>query len=307
MFLTLGQLAPDRIRERLAQGRLNLRIGPLSVKVQSRLPVFSRWLPYLYADYPVADPEGFADFRVRVDRPWGVRRWWRPQVVFRSDTERPFKPLPKSQALPFFEWGLNWCVAQHAHRYLILHAGVVARDERALLLPGVPGAGKSTLCAGLVARGWRLLSDELVLIRPERGDVIPLPRPISLKNASLAVIRSSDPEAPFGPCCHDTLKGSVAHLRPPTESVVRAGEPARVDWVIFPSFQAARGGEEMAGLPVGEVFQGLIGSAFNFPVQGPQGFEVLADIASQCPGYRLEHDDLEQACQAIAVATGTDR
>jgi predicted ATPase len=30
-----------------------------------------------------------------------------------------------------------------------------------VILPAPPGSGKSTLCAALVTRGWRLLSDEL--------------------------------------------------------------------------------------------------------------------------------------------------
>jgi predicted ATPase len=33
---------------------------------------------------------------------------------------------------------------------------VVERDGHALILPAMPGSGKSTLTAALVQRGWRL-------------------------------------------------------------------------------------------------------------------------------------------------------
>jgi len=294
----LSQLPDRRVRSRLAAGRLNLRIGPFAVKVRSALPAFAEWLPVLYGDHELADPEGFADFQVRVDRPRGLRRWWRPQAVFRFDGAVPFKPLPLVQALPLFEWGLNWVVARHAQRYLILHAAVVARDGRALLLPGEPGAGKSTLCAGLAARGWRLLSDELALIRADRGDLLPLPRPVSLKNGSLAVIRDLVPGARFGPFCRDTAKGVVAHVRPPRGSVERSAEPARPTWVVFPRFRSGGGGEAEV-CPADETLRRLIGTSFNYGVQGPAGFHALADIAAGVPAYCLEYGDLERACGQI--------
>ena len=66
-------------------------------------------------------------------------------------------------------------------RYLIIHAAVVERNGFALLLPAPPGSGKSTLCAGLIHHGWRLLSDELALIDPETATLQAIPRPVSLK------------------------------------------------------------------------------------------------------------------------------
>jgi hypothetical protein len=295
---TLSDLPADRLRSRLRRDGLNLGIGPFRVRLRSTIPVFGEWLPLLYGHYPVAAPEAFADFQIRIDRPWGLRRWWRPQSRFRFDNQTPFKPLPLSQAMPFFEWGLNWCVAQHAQRYLVLHAAVVARGGRALLLPGEPGAGKSTLCAGLVARGWRLLSDELALIRPDRGDLLPLPRPISLKNGSIPVIRRFAPRSEFGPFCRDTAKGVITHLRAPRISVEQAGQPARPAWVVFPRFQA---GAELAltPCPAEEAFQALIEAAFNYPVQGPAGFHALADLGSEVTARHLRYSDLDAACQRL--------
>lgn len=79
-----------------------------------------------------------------------------------------------------FEWGLNWVVAQNAHQFLVIHAAVVERHGRALIFPGAPGSGKSTLCAALLSRGWRLLSDEMALISRQNGEVTPFFRVLSV-------------------------------------------------------------------------------------------------------------------------------
>ena len=235
---TLGNLGLEAARRRLRKGTLRVRIGPFVVCVRSGIAEFADWLTQLYCDYEVEPPAGFSDLHVHIDPPRSLRRWWRPQVQFALDHDRPFKPLPRSQACPFFEWGLNWCVAQRAQQYLVVHAAVVERDGRAVVMPGVPGVGKSTLCAGLVARGWRLFSDELALIRPGEGRIDPFPRPVGLKDASIGIIRAFAPHMTIGPPCHDTAKGTVAHLRPPPDSVNRADEGAMPAALIFPRYEA---------------------------------------------------------------------
>src|SRR3546814_3330456 len=83
------------------------------------------------------------------------------------------------------EWGLNWCIGLHGHRYLIIHAAAIERNGLAVILPGAPGSGKSTLTAFLVHHGWRLLSDELALVSLHDGRLTALARPIGLKNRSI--------------------------------------------------------------------------------------------------------------------------
>lgn len=45
----------------------------------------------------------------------------------------------------------------------LLHGSAVSDGERVLVLLGASRSGKSTLAAGLLQRGWRLISDELVV------------------------------------------------------------------------------------------------------------------------------------------------
>ena len=154
------------------------------------------------------------------------------------------------------------------------------------------------MCAGLVLRGWRLLSDELTLIEPETGHVVPLARPISLKNASIDVIRTFSPGAMLGPTVHDTTKGSVAHLKPPPESVKRAMEPARPAWVVLPRYEM-NAPPRLLPLSKARAFMELADNAFNYSLHGRRGFEVLADLIDNCGCYEFAYGRLEDAAMVF--------
>ena len=176
--MKLLQLPRADLRRQLAGAGVWLRTGPFSIKVQSRVHSVVDGLAELYGQFEVRNThEAFADFHVSVNPPPTLRRWLRPQVRFSFDGMQPFKPLPRDQAFPMLEWGLNWCVSTQAHHYLIIHAAVVEKNGLAAILPAPPGSGKSTLTAGLVLSGWRLLSDELTLIDRKTGLLHALPRP----------------------------------------------------------------------------------------------------------------------------------
>jgi HprK-related kinase A len=191
---------------RLASDGLLLRTGPFCIRLRANAPQFFETLRLLYDDTLIVEDDRLPviDYHIQLSRPRNLRRWWRPQVFFLTDTETPFAPFPLEQAFPLFEWGVNWCIAMQAHQYLMLHAAVVERGGKALILPALPGSGKSTLCAALTYRGWRLLSDEFGLVRPESGTIIPLPRPIPLKNRSVSVFQAFAPEAVVGPISNMT-------------------------------------------------------------------------------------------------------
>jgi len=292
--LIVADLSDRELEHQLAGPGLLLRTGPVVSRIQSRLPAIVRGIALHYAEYPTAADESFADFRVRVGRPRNLRRWLRPQAQFFVDGHLPFAPLPLDQAFPMLEWGLNWCVSAYCHQYLIFHAAVVEKSGRALILPAPPGSGKSTLCAGLVNRGWRLLSDELTLIEIASCSVVPLPRPVSLKNASIDVIRAFAPAAAIGPAVHDTTKGSVAHMRASTDSVRRATETARPGWIVLPRYQAGTDAR-LTALSKARGLMHMADNAFNYSAHGRRGFEILAQFVDQCHCYEFAYGDLDEA------------
>jgi HprK-related kinase A len=196
------------------------------------------------------------------------------------------------------EWGLNWCVSMHAHHYLIIHAAVVEKNGLAAILPAPPGSGKSTLTAGLVLSGWRLLSDELTLIDRKSGMIHALPRPVSLKNQSIDVIRQFAPDAFINRASHDTAKGTVAHMRPPKDSVQRQHEPARPAWVVFPKWEADAD-TLMTPRSKAETFMFLAQNAFNYSHLGADGFRVGTALIEQAGCYDFRYSRLKEAVSAF--------
>lgn len=301
--MRLTDLSQVEVVSRLSADGLKLVTGPFTVRVRSDISSVAEGLAQLYGQFELSD-SNFQDFHVSVKRPCGLRRWVAPQANFIYDGFRPFQPLPVDQAFPMLEWGMNWCASSHAHHFLIIHAAVVEKNGFAAILPAPPGSGKSTLCAGLVLSGWRLLSDELTLIDPATGLIHPLARPISLKNQSIKIIQDFSSEVFLNRPSHDTAKGTVTHMRTPDESVRRQQEPAIAGWVVFPKWQ--RDVEaKLVPRSQAQTFIYLAQNAFNYSQLGERAFAAGTQLIRQCDCYDFTYHALPDAIRMFdALAEG---
>ncbi len=294
--MRLNHLSQDDLSQRLRSG-LQLAAGPFTFRITSSLPDIARGLTKLYGEFPLADAP-FADFPVRIDAFGGPRRLYHPQAQFWMDDFTPFKPLPRDQAFAMLEWGMNWCIASHAHHYLMLHAAVLERNGQALIMPGDPGAGKSTLTAALMLDGWRLLSDEIALIDRDDGLLYGLARPVSLKNASIDIIRAHSADAVLGEAARDTHKGTVAHLRPTSLSQDQIGTPARPRWIVFPRWKANTE-TRLTHHSKAAAFLHLASHAFNYSLLGSLGFQRAAALMDACDCWDFEYSQLADALRVF--------
>ena len=108
----------------------------------------------------------------------------------------------------------------------------------------------------------------------------------------------------MGPEFPKTRKGTVAHVRPPRDSVIRSQEPACARWIIFPHFEA-NAALSLKTLPKERAFLKLAGNSFNYELIGLRGFETVSGLIDSCDCYLLTYSDLEQAiAQLNALAAG---
>ncbi|OWQ86336.1 HprK-related kinase A [Roseateles aquatilis] len=292
--MRLQEVGIDGLRARLRGDGVTLRLAPFVVRVRSDLAHLADDIAAMYRDFDLADDDAFVDFHVAVLRsPHWLSRL-RGRAEFWFDGQRSFTPLPAAQALAMLEWGINWCIAAHAHQFLLIHAAVLERGGRALVMPAPPGSGKSTLCAALAHRGWRLLSDELGLLDMTTGLIHGMARPINLKNASIPLIRDFLPEARFSASMPNTSKGTVALVRAPQDAIAARLAPARPAWVVLPTWRAdvpAR----LAPIERARAFMDLAEQSFNYDLHGQAGFRALGRLVDTCECYRFEYSRLDEA------------
>ena len=296
---TIGSAGPARIAAALKAAGLWLDVGLTTIRVRSDEPALARQLHRVYANFPFRDSASWADLHVELDRPRGLRRVVRPQVGFACDGQRPFEPFPADTALPLLEWGANWLIGRRMNHVVLLHAGVLERDGLALVMPAIPGSGKSTLTSALSLHGWRLLSDEFGAFDPVRCEFLPVLKPAALKNAAIDIIRHAAPAAQIGPSFPNTRKGTVAHLVPSADAVARVHQSAQPGAIVLPRWEQ---GSPTRWEPVAPsvAFSELAFNAFNYNLLGQTGFASVVRLVRQCPAWRLTYSRLDEALPLLA-------
>jgi len=157
----------------------------------------------------------------------------------------------------------------------VLHASAVCLDGRAVAFLGRSGAGKTTLATRLLARGARLLTDDVLALTTDGASVWGH-RGGAVARIDADTVRgmTAAERAALGPV---EARGAKWHVRPPTG-------PARVRLGALYVLSGEAGDTAGAGVtvhPVEPVDPGLLlGSAFLPYVAGPERLRRQLDVAA---------------------------
>lgn len=110
----------------------------------------------------------------------GVQESSRRSSILYCDNVRLFRSLDIDSVLDRFESDLRLFVAELAHDRVFVHAGVVAWEGKAIVIPGRSFSGKSTLVAELLRAGATYYSDEYAVF-DKFGRVHPFPKDLEMR------------------------------------------------------------------------------------------------------------------------------
>jgi hypothetical protein len=180
---------------------------------------------------------------------------------------------------------LHWLLGA-ASRHLV-HAGVVGRDGRGLLIGGASGAGKSTVAVRCLEAGFDYLGDDYVLVSLERDPVaFSLYATAKLDPASLAMM----PWLEKGVTSHDGVNdGKWKAVLPVYELRGDRLRPhATVSAIVLPSVTGERK-SRLQPVSAAEALRALAPSTIiQMPHEARAALDTFARLVRQTPGYRLE-------------------
>jgi hypothetical protein len=190
-------------------------------------------------------------------------------------------------------------VSRHPH-VLTLHAALLGRDGRGVLVVGPQESGKSTLATALWRRGWSLLCDDVAVINAAGVSAEAAPRRVSLRSGSRPLLGEELwQRIASTPSFMPTAEGCLFHPAeidgPPT---VR--QPRLVAVVFLARRGVQIGPAEWRAINPAEALLSLAPYS-NVVLQGgmAEALERLQPLANHVPAFDLGRGPLEDMIAAI--------
>ena len=273
MTAALGTLPRTEAVRALRAGEMRLHLGPFVTALKTSNRSVTDYFLDIYRDCPVSIGEGeLADYYLNVGAPNLLRRFVRRQVLPDPGFHFPTLPLPVHMGPLALEMGMNLSAALQCFRFIMFHAGVVEKGGNAVMIAAHSGGGKSTLTAAMMEAGYRLLSDEFAVLRRDRTALMPYPRPVSLKNASVDVVRQMAGPDAMSAVLTGTPKGTIAYRRARATDIDLMHEEAVPKLLIFPKYIEGEKPELKAVEPADAAMRLIAGSP-NYQVLAGAAFD----------------------------------
>jgi hypothetical protein len=264
------------------------KILNLPIRIESNSPQFLQHVGNIFHYFKVSRPNpdvnDGASFCVSIDQTSTIT--FGNDIIYRSPHYR--------YILEYLEYKIYTLLINRLSDYYLIHAGVVAHDDKAIVLPGSSGGGKTTLIAGLLKNGFRYLTDEIGIIDPHTLRVYPFPKPLNMKIGSLSLFDNFEPEMELINKKDVNIEGKIHHVLVKSSSIHAMDKPVPVRDIIFVRYDPG-GKSRLTSISRANAIFDLAKCSFNHYRFKEKGIEMLESLVrgSQC--YQLRFAQIGEA------------
>lgn len=201
--------------------------------------------------------------------------------------------------IPWFDWMLMTDIVDHNRHLAAVHAGALVKDDKTLVIAGSSGSGKSTLTMMMCLKGWKFVTDEVVVF--SNNVISGVPRAFCLAE-TLA-------EKLFGQTVK-FVKGikrgkNYVYINPQQVNIASCGNNSGVTHLIFPKKNFNE--NKIKQIPLSKAMYLLTDNLFDICCHFKDKLDVLIDNVENVSTAELSWNDANSAVKEIEIFVGKNK
>lgn len=248
---------------------------------------------YFKVTGPNLDLDSGTSFRVSIDHTSTIACG--NDIIYRSSDYR--------YILEYLEYDIYNLLVDRLSDYYLIHAAVVAHNNKAIVLPARSGGGKTTLIAALLKSHFRYLTDEIGVIDPHTLKVHPFPKPLNIKIGSLSLFEDFGPEMEVIKKNEINIEDKIHHVLVKRSSIHPVDNPLPVGDIIFVEYDP-RGKSRLTPISRANAIFELARCSFNQYRFKGKGIDILDGLVRGCECYELKFTEIGKGVNLIRERFG---
>lgn len=220
------------------------------------------------------------------------------KFIIYKDQEKVFSCDDKDSALSQLERIVTGSILEQSRSFLQLHAAGVVNDNKAMLIIAGHGIGKTSIVTSFLLKGFRCLSDDIILIDSDYGNLHCFPRALKISADLFRFLPELNDKIDLK-TINTTNGNQFRRINPERICKEPFSDSSKIGWLIF---LKNNGSADCKLRQIGqtEAFTLFIQGTFNIKDHGHEGIETIASMLENSSCYVMDRGNLNEATKLLS-------